>query len=295
MAERNETTAKTGIKERNLEPKEQGAEGNTCHCGITDLLEKEFQVDFKKYKASTLNRRTQRRMLLGGFTDIEEYHRHLTSDPEELKELFQNLLINVTQFFRDAEAFEALKETVYPTMIDNLKGSEETRVWVAGCSTGEEAYSIAITLVEYLDEKQLNIPVKIIGTDVNPESINKAVSGHYPESIEGNLSEERLKRFFTRQQGGYRVSKRILEMCTFSQHDILIDPTFGNMDLISCRNLLIYLNPETQGNIISAFHRVLKPSGFLFLGKSETVGPRTLFKVENSKLKIYSKKKCLER
>jgi two-component system CheB/CheR fusion protein len=168
------------------------------------------------------------------------------------------------------------------------------RVWVAGCSTGEEVYSIAITIAEYLDDKRLDTLVRIIGTDLNPESITIAAAGHYPQSIEENLSEDRLRKFFTKQQAGYHVSRRIREMCTFSQHDILADSPFANLDLIGCRNLLIYLNPDIQAGIISTFHHALKPSGFLFLGKSETVGPRTLFKVESPKHKIYSKKNCLQ-
>lgn len=258
---------------------------------IIYLLKKRHKIDFSKYKATTFNRRIKRRIILGGFSNIGDYYEHLLRNPEELNELFQDLLINVTEFFRDPEAFRALTETVYSSIFEQIRENDEIRVWVVGCSTGEEAYSIAISIAEYMDDYRIAQPVKIFGTDINPESIRQARSGLYTDSITDNVSGERLRRFFIKREGGYELSKRIREMCIFAEHNVITDPPFSNMDLISCRNLLIYLELDTQQIVIPTFHYALKASGHLFLGKSETVGKYTdLFKLENSRYKIYSKK-----
>jgi two-component system CheB/CheR fusion protein len=258
---------------------------------IISLLRRRFKIDFSKYKESTFNRRVQRRALLGGFSSVNEYYEFLLRNQKEQTDMVRDLLINVTEFFRDPEAFETLKENIYPSMIRSANKSEGLRVWVVGCSTGEEVYSIAISLVEALEEKGDTKPVKIFGTDIKSTAIKEARNGSYPESISSNVSQERLSRFFVKTSGGYEISKRIREMCVFAEHNVLLDPPFANMDLISCRNLMIYLETATQESLLSIFHYSLKPDGYLFLGKSETVGKMAdLFKVEDSKYKIYSKR-----
>ena len=258
---------------------------------IINLLNGRFQVNFAKYKTSTLNRRIQRRVHLDGFADVEEYYRHLCSNLEEQKQLFKYLLINVTQFFRDPEAFVILQKRVYPKIVESLTSSEGVRAWVAGCSTGEEAYSVAITAAEFFDEEGLDLPVKIFGTDVNSDVLEIAERGVYSDSIVDHVSEDRLSKFFTKHLEGYEICRRIRNMCVFPEHDIFSDTPLGKLDLISCRNLLIYLTPDAQNEAFTAFYDALKPRGFLFIGKSETVRSNTgMFKVDDYNHKIYSKK-----
>ena len=274
----------TNILKENKEKRDLG------NSKIISLIKRKYDIDFSKYKEQTFNRRILRRILLHGYQTINEYYQYLIKNPTEQEELFNDLLINVTEFFRDPEVFDLLISEIYPQVMQNIN-SEELRIWVPGCSSGEEAYSIAITLLEFLDEQRTTKQIKIFATDINPNSIIAARNGVYPESISVNVSSNRLRKFFNKITGGYEVSKRIRETVIFAEHNVISDPPFANVDIISCRNLLIYLDKDTQEIVIPTFHYALKPSGFLILGKTETIGKFTdYFKVENNTYKIYSKK-----
>ena len=258
---------------------------------ILTLLESSSGVNFKYYKPSTLKRRILRRMAICKIKDIKGYGDHLQKNPAELEALYQDVLINVTGFFRDPETFEALKAKVFPEITKNREPQAPIRIWVPGCSTGEEAYSLAISLVEFLGKKATNMPIQVFATDLSDQAINRARSGRYPENIAQSLSPERLERFFVKMDGGYQVNKAIREMCVFARHDLTRDPPFSNLNLISCRNVLIYMGPILQKRAMSVFHYSLKPTGFLLLGKSEAIGRfPDLFASVDRKYRIYSKK-----
>ena len=258
---------------------------------VFSLLESYAGVDFTHYKHATLKRRILRRMALLKTENVRDYAKYLQENPVEVKALYHDVLINVTGFFRDAEAFEALEEKVFPEIAKDRGAKAPIRIWVPGCSTGEEAYSIAISLVEFLGRKTANIPIQIFASDLSNGTIDKARTGKYPESIAQDLSPERLKRFFVRMDGGYQVGKSIREMCVFAKHDLTRDPPFSNLDLISCRNVLIYMGPVLQKRAMAVFHYSLKSTGFLLLGKSEAIGRfPELFAPVDRKSKIYSRK-----
>jgi two-component system CheB/CheR fusion protein len=239
---------------------------------ILRLLRLRMGVDFTYYKHNTIKRRILRRMVLHQVEKLRDYLKYLQDHPEEVKKLYEDVLINVTGFFRDPESFEALKETVFPAIAKNSTPENPVRIWVPGCATGEEAYSIAIALLEYLGERAFHTPIQVFATDVEESVINKARAGIYPESIGTDVSPERLRRFFTKVTGGYQISKPIREMCVFAMQNLIKDPPFSRLDLISCRNVLIYLGLVLQKKAIPLFHFALKPHGFLWLGKSETIG-----------------------
>jgi two-component system CheB/CheR fusion protein len=262
---------------------------------ILNILAKASGVDFTLYKGNTLNRRMMRRMMLNRSDGYDQYARYLTSHPEEVENLCQDILINVTRFFRDPETFELLKEKIFPRILERRSHDDPVRIWVLGCSTGEEAYSIAMAFLEFAGEQASHIPVQIFATDVNDRAIAKARSGFYEKNITADVSPERLRRFFTEDNGGYRVSKPIRDMCVFAKQNVLADPPFSRMDLISCRNLLIYLEPAAQVKVLPVFHYALKPHGFLWLGSSETIGTADLFEVEDKKNRFYSKKRAPRR
>ena len=258
---------------------------------ILTLLESSSGVNFKYYKPSTLKRRILRRMVICKMKDMKNYSKHLQENPAELQALYHDVLINVTGFFRDPETFETLKAKVFPEITKNREPQAPIRIWVPGCSTGEEVYSLAISLVEFLGKKVTNIPIQIFATDLSDEVINRARSGRYPENIAQNLSPERLERFFVKVDGNYQVSKPIRQMCVFAKHDLTRDPPFSNLDLISCRNVLIYMGPVLQKRAMGVFYYSLKPTGFLLLGKSEAIGRfPDLFASVDRKYRIYSKK-----
>jgi two-component system CheB/CheR fusion protein len=258
---------------------------------IFQLLRRNTGVDFTHYRQTTILRRIQRRMLVHKLERLSDYVRYLQGSTPEIKALYQDMLINVTSFFRNAKVFEELKAEVFPQIAKQHSGEQSIRVWVPGCASGEEAYTLAIVLLEYLGEKAAQIPIQIFGTDVSETSIVRARSGIYPENILGDVSPERLRRFFSKVEGGYRISKTIRDMCIFAQHNLLSDPPFSQMDLISCRNLLIYLEPVLQNKVISLFHYAARREGFLLLGTSEGVGSVTnLFSMENRGSKIFRKK-----
>jgi two-component system CheB/CheR fusion protein len=258
---------------------------------IFQVLRRATGVDFTHYRQTTILRRIQRRMVVHKIDKIEDYAKFVQSKPAEIKALYQDMLINVTSFFRGARVFEALKSTVFPAIQKTLVRERGIRVWTPGCASGEETYSVAVALLEFLGDRASQIPIQFFGTDVSESSVARARNGIYPENIQGDVSPERLRRFFTKVDGGYRVSKTIRDMCIFAQHNVLNDPRFSRMDLICCRNLLIYLEPVLQGKVISLFHYALRSNGFLVLGSSEGLGATTgLFAVEDRAYKIFSKK-----
>lgn len=258
---------------------------------IFHLIRKSTGVDFTHYRHTTIRRRIQRRMIVHKIDTLARYVKYVQQNPAELKALYQDMLINVTSFFRNPSVFEALKTRVFPALLKNRSNETPLRIWGAACSSGEETYSLAIALLEYLGDRASSMPILIFGSDISDVSINKARNGIYPENIQGDVSPERLRRFFVKVEGGYRINKNVRDMCIFAQHNLLADPPFSQMDLISCRNLLIYLEAPLQKNVISLFHYALTPHGFLLLGNAESIGMMSnLFALEDRAHKIYSKR-----
>jgi two-component system CheB/CheR fusion protein len=248
--------------------------------------------NFSLYKKSTITRRIERRMALHHINDFTVYLRFLKKSPSEVHTLFKELLINVTSFFRDAEAFAVLKRDILPALLVNKPEDYVIRVWVAGCASGEEAYSIAMVLREWMDEAHQYFKVQIYATDLDELSINRARTGSYLVSIEQDVTPERLKRFFTADDYGYRINKDIREMVVFAVQSVIKDPPFTRLDLLSCRNLMIYLEQEQQDKLIPIFHYALKPNGVLLLSNSESIANHTsLFKPLNRKWKFYQASK----
>lgn len=239
---------------------------------IYSLLKRTCGIDFTYYKHTTVTRRIKRRMGVTHRENPEDYLRLLESDEEEGRILGRDILIGVTNFFRDGDYFDQLKEkAVYPILAQSSK-ADPIRVWVAGCSSGEEAYSIAILLHEAMDELELHRDVKIFATDVDARAVEVAGKGMFTESIQEDVSSERLSKFFLKKHDMYEITKDIRRMIIFAPHNIFLDPPFGKLDLISCRNVMIYFQPILQKKLFGIFHSALKDKGFLFLGKSETVG-----------------------
>ncbi len=258
---------------------------------ILALLRDRAHIDFSEYKENTLHRRIRRRMALSQRRQLDDYAALLRENPTEVQALAQDILISVTNFFRDPESFEALKTEVFPRMLTRQSTEEAIRVWVVGCSTGEEAYSIAIALLEAMDHLPLRLPLSIFGTDVNAQVIERARRGWFPRSIAEDVSQERLERFFTPSEGGYAVGKLIRELCVFAPHNAIMDPPFSRMDLVSCRNLLIYFQGGPQRKLLPLLHYALKPGGALFLGASESISQyRDLFDQLDVRHKIYVKR-----
>ena len=258
---------------------------------ILRLLQNATNVDFRQYKSTTVFRRIARRMVLHNMEGLQEYGQFLRGNPQEVVSLYHDILISVTSFFRNPEVFEALKTTVYPKLFQDRSPGRPLRVWVLGCSTGEEAYSIAITFVEFIGAAGVVVPVQIFATDLNGKAIEKARTGIYGRNIADEVSPDRLRRFFTEFDGGYRINKAIRDMCVFAQHNVLADPPFSKIDLVACRNLLIYLESAQQQKVLPLLHYALRPDGYLVLGSSETIGSRRqLFAAENAQHRIYAKK-----
>lgn len=260
---------------------------------IIQIVLKHKYVDFGVYKMNTIKRRILRRMIICKITSLQLYAKRLEHISEEIDQLYQDLLINVTEFFRDPETFLYLKKTILPQLLKNKKSGNPIRIWVAACATGEEVYSIAILLFELLDNKSSNIPFQIFASDLSGEAIHSARNGEYNKHQLANVSPKRIQRFFTRVKDSYRVAKSLRNVCIFAQHNLLSDPPFSRMDLISCRNLLIYLDTAAQKRAIAIFHYALNDNGYLVLGKSETIGGSTqLFgPINDKKIKIYLRKK----
>jgi two-component system CheB/CheR fusion protein len=255
------------------------------------LLHNKKDVDFSYYKKTTINRRILRRMNLHRLKNLDNYIQMLRDNPDEINLLYKDLLINVTSFFRDPTVFHALSRTIFPSILKNRKSTDTIRIWAPACATGEEAYSIAICLFEFLKDKAINTPVQIFATDLNESAIEKARQGIYHASLLSNLSKQRLNRFFIKIDGKYQVIKPIRDVCIFAPHNLLSDPPFSHIDVISCQNVMIYLEANPQKKILQAFHYALKSSGFLLLGKSESIGSSVdLFEQADKELKIYTKK-----
>ncbi len=257
------------------------------------LLRAHTGYDFSHYKPNTIHRRIERRMALHHIVAIGEYAKYLQQTPDEVEALFHELLIGVTNFFRDPETFQSLKQTL-PQLFKGKPSGATIRVWTTGCSTGEEAYSIAILLEEYIQEIKGSYCVQIFATDIDPQAIVKARAGVYPADIAADISPERLARFFTAEtdSGTYRIHKSIRDMLVFSIHNLIKAPPFSKLDLLSCRNLLIYLDSDLQKKLIPLFHYALNPGGILYLGHSETIGDfGDLFTVLDNKSKLYLRKK----
>lgn len=260
------------------------------------LLRSRTGNDFTHYKRSTVLRRIKRRMLVHKLERIPEYFHYLQSTPDEPGLLFQDLLINVTSFFRDPDSFTALQKKVIPGLLSERGMQQSLRVWIPGCSTGEEVYSLAITLLELLGERNKYPQLQIFATDIDQRSIETARSGVYPESIVNEVSQSRLHRFFVQVKTGYQVNKSVRDNCVFAVQNVIKDPPFSKMDLVCCRNLLIYLGPVLQKRALELFHYALQPSGFLMLGTSESVaGHAELFEMVDRKNKIYAKKSIASR
>jgi len=258
---------------------------------VLALLRQGTGVDFAQYKFNTLVRRINRRMVLQRLDSLKQYVELLQRNPAELEGLYQDILINVTDFFRNPEAFETLKTVVLPRLMHERRRNDPLRIWSIGCSTGEEAYSLAMVVAEFLGEANNPLQVQIYATDLNGTAIDRARLGFYARSAVQDVSPERLRRFFIESEGGYRISKSIRDMCVFARQNVLSDPPFSRMDLIACRNVLIYIEQQRQRKLVPMLHYALKPQGFLFLGSSETIGSyRDLFEAEDAKHKIYSKK-----
>ena len=258
---------------------------------IFTLLRNVSGVDFTHYKPPTIRRRLQRRMVVHKFDSVELYIKYLRDHPEETTRLYQDLLIHVTRFFRDPESFRALVAQVFPSLLANRRDAQPLRIWLPGCSTGEEAYSLAIALLEFLGDDAGATPIQIFATDVSESSVEQARSGLYPETVAADLSPERLRRYFTRCDDKYRIAKPVRDLCVFARQDVTRDPPFSRLDLILCRNVLIYMGAVLQRKLMSVFHYALKPSGFLMLGGAESVGAQTeLFAVVDKKHRIFTKK-----
>ena len=258
---------------------------------IFHLLRNSHGVDFTHYKPNTIERRIRRRMAIHHSADLNHYVSLLRENPDELENLYHDLLIRVTGFFRDPEVFESLKTSAFPDILSSKAGSDQTvRIWVPGCSTGEEAYSLAISFLELREQENQTISVQVFGTDVSERSITEARAGVFPESIASEMSRERLRRFFVFSEGQYRVAKEVRDCCVFARQNVTRDPPFSRIDLISCRNVMIYLGQALQRKLIAIFHYALNPSGFLLLGSSESIGSfPTLFDVVDRKHKVYRK------
>lgn len=257
---------------------------------IFDLLNATHNVDFTHYKPATLERRVRRRMMLNHVETVSEYLDVIDRNPKELALLYSDILIRVTGFFRDPAVFETLKKDIIPELVRNRDVDAPIRVWVPGCATGEEVYSIAICFLEAMQDR-FGCPIQIFGTDISEVAIDRARAGIYPESAVADVAPERLRRYFTRIDGGVRMSKPVRDACIFARQDLTKDPPFSKLDLISCRNVLIYLGAVLQRRVMSIFHYALQADGYLLLGSSEAMSTfNDLFTVTDRKHKIYRKR-----
>jgi two-component system CheB/CheR fusion protein len=257
---------------------------------IFAVLQSSTRVDFTQYKRNTIRRRIGRRMIVQRSQTLADYARYLDSHPQEARELYRDLLINVTNFFRDPQAFGVLTKLVADT-ISNRKTDDPFRVWVPGCASGEEVYSLAICLSELLQEMNRGIPLQLFGTDINEAALEKGRAAIYPEDIAEEVSPERLQRFFNKVDGGYQISRAIRDCCVFARQDLTRDPPFAHTDLVTCRNVLIYMDAALQRRILPVFHYSLNSAGLLMLGSAETVGAAPeLFDVVDKQHRIYSRR-----
>jgi two-component system CheB/CheR fusion protein len=264
-------------------------EGDGSLTTIFTILRKSTGVDFTHYKPSTIMRRISRRMLLQKAHTLDAYIKFLKEEPKEVDALYEDILINVTRFFRDPEVFEILVREIFPKL---LKSTEKPiRIWVPGCSTGEEPYSLAIALLEYLGDRSTGAQIQIFGTDISDRAIERARNGLYSLDVVSDVGSDRLRRFFVKYDHGFQIKKSIRDLCIFAKHNVTKDPPFSRIDLISCRNLLIYFTPVLQRKVVPLFHYALNPTGYLLLGNTETIGgfPEFFFPADRMH-KVFSKK-----
>ncbi len=255
------------------------------------VLKNASHTDFTLYRDTTIKRRILRRMAVRGIPTLAEYAQRLTGDAAEVKVLLKDVLIHVTSFFRDRVVFDAVRTLVFPHLAKEHADDTPIRIWVVACSTGQEAYSLAIELTEHLERMEHRRPLQIFATDISDSSLNIARAGVFPASIEAEVSPERLRRHFSRVADGYRVNKSLRDLCVFAKHDVTADTPFSKIDVISCRNVLIYLTPTLQARVIPTFCYTLNPGGFLILGSSETIGQSTdMFDAVDAKNRVYVKK-----
>lgn len=260
---------------------------------IHHLLLKKHDVDFSLYKQTTIIRRIIRRMSLNRIHSLDQYIKLLYKDSREVDLLYRDLLINVTSFFREPALYTALTKKIFPALLKDRRANDPIRIWIPACATGEEPYSIAICFFEYLKDKAMNTPIQIFSTDLSETAINKARSGIYGKNTLVNVSAQRMRKFFVKIDGSYQIIKPIRDICIFATHNLLKDPPFSRMDMISCQNVLIYMEQQAQKKIMQAFNYALKPAKYLVLGKSETIGSSTdLFDQVDKDLRIYSKKQA---
>jgi two-component system CheB/CheR fusion protein len=249
-------------------------------------------IDFSYYKENTIIRRLERRLSINRFERLDDYLKFLNESGKEKDILYRELLIGVTRFFRDEAAFSIVKDSLLPKLVENNK--QPIRIWSAGCSTGEEVYSLAMILREYLDEKRLDNEVKIFATDIDKRSLELAGQGIYPESIVSDIELPLIHKYFVKKDSGYQVNETIRKMVIFATHNVFKDPPFSKLNMIVCRNLFIYLKPDSQSRVLSTFYMALKAGGFLFMGSSETLGSHSeAFNILSAKHKIYQKKSWL--
>jgi two-component system CheB/CheR fusion protein len=275
-----------------LNPAEQGVHDISGDVrNVLHVVRQATGVDFTQYKANTLQRRITRRMMVRKTPRLTEYAELLRKTPTEVGALHHDLLIGVTTFFRNPKAFEQLKSKIFPRLVTRDRSRDPVRFWVLGCSTGQEAYSLAIAFTEYIETLDQRVPVQVFASDLNAAAIETARAGIYSKDIVQDVSPERLRRFFADVDGHYRIVKSIRDLCVFSQHNVLVDPPFSRIDLVSCRNLLMYLEPSLQQQVIPTLYYALKPSGTLWLGSAESIGShRDLFDTEDARHKVFTKK-----
>jgi two-component system CheB/CheR fusion protein len=256
---------------------------------ILQLLRATHPVDFAHFKSSSIERRILRRVLLGNHEDLTSYAESLEKDSAGVETLYQDLLIGVTSFFREPARFEALKTIVFPAVVQNRHSEDSVRIWVAGCSTGEEVYSLAMTLLEFIDGHPNPPRISIYGTDINEQSLRKARAASYSDRAVGGVSKERLAKFFTQVPGGYKITKAVRELCIFAAHDVTRDPPYSRIDLVTCCNVLIYFDPELQKKAAALLQYALAPGGFLMLGSSENLRATNQLSAVSTKPLIYRK------
>ncbi len=277
-------------REDAIVPSREPSSAETC-ARILSLLRSRTGHDFSLYKTNTVRRRVARRMAVHRIERLAGYLEYLRANQGEVALLFRELLIGVTQFFRDSAAWDVLRDRVLPEVLERKPPDAQFRAWVPGCSTGEEAFSLAIVLLEALEAlgDDRNVAVQVFATDIDRDAIAAARQAVYPANIEADVSAERLRRFFVREEDGrYRVKKEVRELVVFAEQDVAMDPPFTRLDVISCRNLMIYFSPELQHRILPVFHYSLLPGGVLFLGSAETVGSAPgLFETIDPTWKIY--------
>ena len=257
---------------------------------IVRILQQQTRHDFSQYRSSTLNRRIARRLAVHDLSELSEYAELLGESSQEVDLLFNEVLIGVTDFFRDPEVWAHLAETAIPELLGRKETGPELRVWCVGCSTGEEAYSLAMTMIEAMEEQSRDFKLQIFATDLNPDAIARARRGEYPLGIASKVGEKRLKRFFRKHDSHYRINQSIRDQVLFARHDVILDPPFTRLNLIACRNLLIYFDPKLQQRLIPLFHYSLRPGGLLLLGCSESIGRLGhLFVPLQSKLRLFQR------